>query len=53
MHYLAMDALLLRIRCCDMCLSVCYLAMDALLLLDVGWNMFTAQSVIIRKQKMH
>jgi hypothetical protein len=34
MYFLAMYALLLRIRYSDMCLPVCYLAMDALLLLD-------------------
>jgi hypothetical protein len=37
MHGLAMYALLLRIHSCDMCLPVCYLAMDALLLLDARW----------------
>jgi hypothetical protein len=29
--------LLLRVRCCEMCLPVCYLAMDVFLLLGARW----------------
>jgi hypothetical protein len=32
-----MDTQLLRIRCCKLCLPVCYLAMDDLLLLYARW----------------
>jgi hypothetical protein len=37
MHCLEMDTLLLCIRCCEMCLPVCYLAMHVHLLLDARW----------------